>query len=100
MGRLNNKVAMISGGALGIGEADSLLFAREGAKVVVADVNTAAGEALVQRIRAEGGEAMFLRLDVSRESDWADGMDAVIEAYGKLNILVNNAGANWKGIYL
>ncbi len=94
MGRLDNKVAMISGGALGIGGADSLLFAKEGAKVAIADISAEAGEALVEEIKAEGGEAFFVRLDVSSEKDWEAGIRQVLEKYGKLNILVNNAGVS------
>ena len=94
MGRLDNKVAMISGGAMGIGGADSLLFAREGAKVVIADVNEKAGKELEAQIKAEGFEAMFVKLDVADESSWVAAMDAAIKKYGKLNILVNNAGVS------
>ena len=94
MGRLNDKVAMISGGALGIGEADSILFAREGAKVVIADVNVPAGEKLAADIRARGGEAVFAKLDVSREADWISAMEQAKRGYGKINILVNNAGVS------
>jgi len=92
MGRLDGKVAIITGGAMGIGEADSRLFAKEGAKVVVADIREAEGKKVVKDIRENGGEAIFAKLDVSKESDWADGIDKVINKYGKLNILVNNAG--------
>ncbi len=94
MGRLDNKVAMISGGALGIGEADSRLFAREGAKVAIADVNAAAGQALAEKIRAEGYEALFVPLDVSSENAWQEAIAGVMQQYGKLNILVNNAGVS------
>jgi len=94
MGRLENKVAIVSGGALGIGEATSILFAREGAKVVIADVNEKAGLDLEKRIKAEGNEATFMRLDVSKEADWQQVMDATIAKYGKLNVLVNNAGVS------
>lgn len=94
MGRLNNKVAMVTGGALGIGEADCLLFAREGAKVVIADINAEAGKALAEKIKAEGSDAIFVKLDVSMEEDWANAMEEAINAFGKINILVNNAGVS------
>lgn len=94
MGRLENKVAIISGGALGIGEADCILFAREGAKVVIADINEAAGRDLEKRIKQEGNEAIFMRLDVSQEADWQRVMADTIAQYGKVNILVNNAGVS------
>jgi len=92
VGRLDGKVAIITGGAMGIGEADGRLFAKEGAKVVIADIREAEGKKVVKDIRENGGEAIFAELDVSKESDWTDGIDKVINKYGKLNILVNNAG--------
>jgi NAD(P)-dependent dehydrogenase (short-subunit alcohol dehydrogenase family) len=92
MGRLKGKVAVVSGGALGIGEADCLLFAREGAKVVIGDINVEAGEGLARRIRDEGFEATFCFLDVSKEEDWEKLFAFSVEKYGKVNVLVNNAG--------
>ena len=94
MGRLDGKVALITGGSMGIGEADCLLFAREGAKVAVADIARKEGEDLVKRIRSEGHEAIFVPLDVSREDQWKAAIDMVLKTYGKLNILVNNAGVS------
>jgi 3(or 17)beta-hydroxysteroid dehydrogenase len=94
MNRLQGKVALISGGALGIGEGDSVLFAREGAKVVIGDINEAAGQAAVEKIKKEGGEASFFKLDVSKEDSWKACCDFVVKTYGKLNILVNNAGVS------
>lgn len=67
--RLKGKVAIVTGGAAGIGEATAVLFAEEGAKVVIADVDEAAGMETVARIRAQGGEAIFVSTDISRESD-------------------------------
>ncbi|HQY70620.1 MAG TPA: glucose 1-dehydrogenase [Pseudomonadales bacterium] len=92
IGRVANKVAMVTGGASGLGEATSLLLAREGARVAVADVAQEAGEHLAERIRAEVGDAMFVPLDVSSESAWDAAMAQVQQRCGKLNILVNNAG--------
>lgn len=77
---------------MGIGEADARLFAREGARVAVADIREAEGKKVVASIKEGGGEAIFIKLDVSQESAWVEGIDKVINEYGKLNILVNNAG--------
>lgn len=92
MGRLQGKVAIVTGGSMGIGEADARLFAKEGAKVVVADINEAKGEKVVEAIKSEGGQAFFVHCDVSKESDWKKVVAETIREYGKLNILVNNAG--------
>ena len=92
MGRLDGKVALITGAAMGMGEADARLFAKEGAKVALADINEAEGKKVTEDIRKAGGEAIFIKLDVSRESDWVEGIEQVVKKYGKLNILVNNAG--------
>lgn len=94
MERLKGKVAIVSGGALGIGEADSLLFAREGAKVIIGDINVKAGEALATRIKDEGFEASFCHLDVSEEESWLKLFTFCKEKYGKVNVLVNNAGVS------
>ncbi len=92
MDRLNGKVALITGAAMGMGEADARLFAKEGAKVALADINESRGKKVAEDIRKAGGEAMFIKLDVTQESDWAKGMEQVIKKYGKLSVLVNNAG--------
>ena len=94
MDRLADKVAIITGGALGIGEADSKLFAKEGAKVVVADINEPEGQRVCAEIIQAGGEAIFVKLDVSKEKDWEHLMGATLNKFGKLNILVNNAGVS------
>jgi NAD(P)-dependent dehydrogenase (short-subunit alcohol dehydrogenase family) len=70
MNRLRNKVAIISGGASGIGEGTVRLFAQEGAQVVVADINETLGRKVVEEVRQAGGDATFIRLDVSREEEW------------------------------
>lgn len=90
--RLEGKVALISGGARGLGAAEARLFAREGAKVGIGDIREDEARALEAEIRESGGEAMFVRLDVTDEGQWSDAVDAVMTAYGRLDILVNNAG--------
>ena len=92
MGRLSGKVAIVTGGAMGIGRGTALLFANEDAKVVVADIDETAGNAVVGEIRAAGGDATFVKLDVSSEEDWKRAIAETKAAYGKLNVLVNNAG--------
>jgi len=92
MNRLKDKVALITGGAMGIGEADAKLFASEGAKVAVADINEEEGKRVVKEIRAAGGDAVFVKLDVSLEEDWKSAIAFTTETYGKLNIVVQNAG--------
>lgn len=91
-GRVAGKVALVTGGASGLGESIALLLARHGASVVVADISAEQGGEVVAAIRNEGGEAMFIRLDVTQEADWQAAMSAVVARYGALNVLVNNAG--------
>ncbi len=91
--RLAGKVVIISGAASGMGAATARRFAAEGAKVVVADVLDAEGEAVVAAIRATGGgEARFVHLDVTEEASWRAAVAATVAAYGRLDIGVNNAG--------
>jgi NAD(P)-dependent dehydrogenase (short-subunit alcohol dehydrogenase family) len=90
--RLEGKVALITGGASGMGRVASALFAREGAKVVLTDVADDAGEAAATEIRQEGGEAAYVRADVSKEADAEAMVDAAVERFGGLHILYNNAG--------
>src|SRR5919109_2541543 len=92
MGRLDGKVALISGGARGQGAAEAKLCAREGAKVVLGDVLDAQGKQVEAEIRAVGGEATYVHLDVTREADWREAIEAAVHSYGKLDVLVNNAG--------
>jgi cyclopentanol dehydrogenase len=91
MGRLDGKVALISGGARGQGAAEARLFAREGAAVVLGDVLDE-GKQVETEIRAAGGEATYVHLNVTREADWRVAVTTAVETYGKLNVLVNNAG--------
>ena len=90
--RVKGKVALVTGAAMGMGRAHSLLLANEGAKVVVADIAEEAGQKTVADIRAAGGEAIFVKLDVSKADDWEKAVQAAVAAYGTVNILVNNAG--------
>ena len=90
--RLAGKVALISGGARGMGAAEARLFAQEGARVVVADILEDEGRAVENDINAKGGEALFVRLDVTRETDWEQAVAATVDRFGKLDVLVNNAG--------
>lgn len=90
--RLENKVALITGASGGIGAATALLFAREGAKVVVVDINDEAGEATVQKIKGDGGEAVFFHADVSKAADCESMIQYAEEQFGALHILFNNAG--------
>jgi NAD(P)-dependent dehydrogenase (short-subunit alcohol dehydrogenase family) len=92
MGRLDGKVAVITGAGSGIGRETALLFAREGAKIVVADYASEAGEATVRQIGEKGGDALFIKTDVSQASDVERMVKATVEKYGRIDILYNNAG--------
>jgi NAD(P)-dependent dehydrogenase (short-subunit alcohol dehydrogenase family) len=91
MGRLDGKVALISGAARGQGEAEARMFAAEGASVVLGDIRGELGEQVVAEIAAAGGTALFTLLDVSQEADWVRAVELAEGTYGKLDILVNNA---------
>ncbi len=95
--RLQGKVAIISGGSRGMGAVEAALFAKEGAKVVVGDVREEEGRSLVEKITREGGDAVFVRLDVTSETDWEAAVSEAANRYGKLNVLVNNAGVSARG---
>jgi NAD(P)-dependent dehydrogenase (short-subunit alcohol dehydrogenase family) len=90
--RLAGKVALISGGARGMGAAEARMFAREGARVVVGDLLDAEGRAVEADITAKGGEAVFVHLDVSSEPDWQKAVALAESRFGALHVLVNNAG--------
>ena len=106
--RLEGKVALISGGARGMGAAEAKLFSREGAKVVIADVLEAEGRQTEAEINETGGDAIFVTLDVTKQSDWDAAVSRAVEQFGKLDIIVNNAGISWdriidinsKGVFL
>jgi NAD(P)-dependent dehydrogenase (short-subunit alcohol dehydrogenase family) len=90
--RLKDKVCVITGGGSGMGATAALMFSKEGAKVVVADVVEEAGSKTVQDIQAQGGQAIFVQADVSREADCKKIMEEGAKAFGGLDVLYNNAG--------
>ena len=90
--RLKDKVAIITGATFGIGRATASLFAREGARVVAAGRTVDAGESLIEEIQSEGGEATFVRTDVSSTADVQRMVATAVDKYGKLDVLFNNAG--------
>jgi NAD(P)-dependent dehydrogenase (short-subunit alcohol dehydrogenase family) len=90
--RLEGKVALVSGGASGMGQSEATIFAREGAKVVVGDLLEAQGKDVADGIVKAGGQARFVKLDVTDEKSWQDAVAAAVAAFGKLDVLVNNAG--------
>ncbi len=92
MGRVQGKVVLVTGAAKGIGQACALLLAKEGAKVVVSDLDRAAGEAVAAKIVADGGEARFIQQDVTDEASWPAAIAATEARFGALHVLVNNAG--------
>jgi len=97
-GRLDSKVALVTGGASGIGRATALTFAREGAKLIVADMNEDGGQQTVHMITEKGGEAIFVRTDVSQAVEVQALISKVVETYGRLDCAHNNAGISGFGI--
>lgn len=91
-GRMAGKVALISGGASGLGEAQGILFAREGAKVMIGDLQQDLGNGVAERIRSEGGDAHFTALDVTSMPSWRAAVALTVATFGALTTLVNNAG--------
>ncbi|MCW8450085.1 3-hydroxybutyrate dehydrogenase [Legionella quinlivanii] len=106
--KLQNKVAVVTGAASGIGKEIALLYASEGAKVVIADLNLDQAEQVVSEIKSKGGEAMAVAMDVTNEQQVDEGIESVVKKFGKIHVLVSNAGiqiiesvdklslANWK----
>ncbi len=92
MGRLKGKVAIISGGARGQGATEARMLAMEGASVVFGDILDDEGRQVEAQIRELGGEATYVHLDVTSETDWQSAVETAVTRYGKLNVLVNNAG--------
>ena len=90
--RLENKVALISGGARGMGAVEARLFVQEGAKVVIGDVLDDEGRRTEAEINESGGECVFVHLDVTSEESWQSAVSTAVDRFGKLDILVNNAG--------
>lgn len=92
MKRVQDKVILVTGGAMGMGQTHSELLASQGAWVFVADMNTELGLVTVQNIRKNGGQADFLKLDVTKEADWNAAVTQIIEKAGRIDVLINNAG--------
>ncbi|MDP6550134.1 MAG: glucose 1-dehydrogenase [Dehalococcoidia bacterium] len=92
MKRLENKVALISGGARGMGAEEARLFDREGASLVIGDILEEEGRQTEAQINEGGGKCLFVRLDVTSEDDWRRAVGAAVARLGKLDVLVNNAG--------
>lgn len=95
--RLKDKVAVITGGARGIGKETALLFAREGARVVICDVDAQAGQAALEEIKACGVGALFYKVDVTNRSEVAAMVDGAVQKFGRIDILINNAGITQDG---
>jgi NAD(P)-dependent dehydrogenase (short-subunit alcohol dehydrogenase family) len=92
MGKLDGKVALISGGAKGQGAAEARTFTREGARVVFGDVRDDEGKKVEAAIRDAGGDAVYVHLDVAKEADWQGAVKLAVDRHGRLDILINNAG--------
>ena len=95
--RLEGKVAMITGGASGIGAASARLFAEHGAGVAIADLNDNLGRQVADEISAAGGQALYRHLDTSEEDEWIEVMKSVLERFGRLDIMLNAAGVSGRG---
>ncbi|BFH64512.1 SDR family NAD(P)-dependent oxidoreductase [Paenibacillus azoreducens] len=95
MGRVSGKVAIVTGAAGGMGKADALLLAQEGAKVVVTDIQEGKVNAVVEEIHKNGGEAIGFRHDVTSENEWERIVEETVKKWGKIDVLVNNAGISF-----
>ena len=98
--RLEGKVALITGGARGMGASEAQLFIDEGAKVVISDVLDSVGQETAKRLSPDGSVCTFIHHDVTKEDDWVSVVESVIKMYGQLDILVNNAGIFERGSVL
>ncbi len=92
MDRVKDKVAIVTGAALGLGQASARMLAREGAKVVLTDLKDTEGELVAKSIQEAGGKALYLHHDVSSETDWEHTIETTLDRFGRLDVLVNNAG--------
>jgi NAD(P)-dependent dehydrogenase (short-subunit alcohol dehydrogenase family) len=92
MDRVRDKIAIVTGGALGLGAASAGMLAREGATVVLTDLKDHEGQAVARAINAEGGKALYLHHDVASEEDWKSVIAQTVSEFGRLDVLVNNAG--------
>ena len=92
MGKLDNKIAIITGGSGGFGEATACLWAKEGAKVVIADILVEDGKRVVKKIGDSGGDAIFVKTDITKTADAENMVTTAVNTYGKLDIIFNNAG--------
>ena len=97
-GRLDGKVALVTGGASGIGRATALTFARESAKLIIADMNEDGGHQTVHMIREDGGEAIFVQVDVSQATAVEALISKAVETYGRLDCAHNNAGISGQAL--
>ncbi|MDX2198950.1 MAG: glucose 1-dehydrogenase [Phycisphaerae bacterium] len=100
MARFSGKVALVTGGGTGIGKATAIAFAKDGAKVVIANRNEANGRAVADQIRKAGGEAVFVRTDVTREADIEAAVRETVAKYGRLDIAFNNSGTEGNGSWV
>jgi len=90
--RLDGKMVIITGAANGLGKDNARLFSEEGAKVAIADIDEANGKRVAEEINSSGGQAIYLRMDVTREEDWERTVKDTVKSFGRVDILVNNAG--------
>lgn len=92
MGRVQDKVCLVTGAASGMGREHALLLAEQGARIILTDLNVSAGQAVADEIKGAGGEAIFIKHDAASEQDWQQVVDTALQHYGKIDVLVNNAG--------